>query len=113
MISSALRVLQAMGPTVQRSVTNSAWVRRLPRDEAEIAVECQRDFGFSVRVRDDASGSERQPRSGWEIRGRASDRQVKRTSTSSLGSAVKADRPRLSKARSIGESGRSESPLVF
>jgi hypothetical protein len=43
-----------MGLTVQRSVTSGAWVRRLPRDEAEIAVECLRDFGFSARIVDDA-----------------------------------------------------------
>jgi hypothetical protein len=50
-----------MGLTVQRSMTSGAWVRRLSRDEAEIAVECLRDFGFSARIMDNASGSERLP----------------------------------------------------
>jgi hypothetical protein len=43
---------ERLGLTVQRSVTSGTWVRRLPRDEAEIAVECLRDFGFSARIVD-------------------------------------------------------------
>lgn len=57
--AQAQATAESMGLTVQRSVTSGAWVRRLPRDEAEIAVECLRDFGFSVRIVDTASASER------------------------------------------------------
>jgi hypothetical protein len=59
--SQAQAAAEGMGLTVQRSVTSGAWVRRLPRDEAEIAVECLRDFGFSARIVDNASESERLP----------------------------------------------------
>jgi hypothetical protein len=31
-------------------VTSGARVRQIPRDEAEIAVECLRDWGFSARI---------------------------------------------------------------
>jgi hypothetical protein len=59
--ANAQAAAEGMGLTVQRSVTSGAWVRRLPRDEAEIAVEYLRDFGFSARIVDNASGSERLP----------------------------------------------------
>jgi hypothetical protein len=32
-------------------VTHGAWVRGLSRDEAEIAIACLRDWGFSARMR--------------------------------------------------------------
>jgi hypothetical protein len=51
--ANARAAAEQMGLTVQRSMTSGAWVRRLPRDEAEIAVECLRDFGFSVRIVDE------------------------------------------------------------
>jgi hypothetical protein len=51
--ANARAAAEEMGLTVQRSMTSGAWVRRLPRDEAEIAVECLRDFGFSVRIVDE------------------------------------------------------------
>lgn len=54
--AKAQSAAEGMGLTVQRSVTSGAWVRRLPRDEAEIAIECLRDFGFSARIVDDAQG---------------------------------------------------------
>lgn len=59
--TNARAAAEGMGLTVQRSMTIGAWIRRLPRDEAEIAVECLRDFGFSARIVDDASGSEQLP----------------------------------------------------
>jgi hypothetical protein len=52
--SVARAAAESMGLTVQRSVTHGTWVRRLPRDEAEIAVECLRDFGFAARIVDSA-----------------------------------------------------------
>jgi hypothetical protein len=59
--ANAQKAAEGMGLTVQRSVTSGAWVRRLPRDEAEIAVECLRDFGFAARIVGDAPGDGRDP----------------------------------------------------
>ena len=55
--SSAQAAAESMGLAVQRSMTNGTWVRRLTRDEAEIAAECLRDFGFSARIVDSVSGT--------------------------------------------------------
>ena len=44
---------EGLGLTVHRSVTSGARIRRIPRDEAEIAVECLRDWGFSARIIED------------------------------------------------------------
>jgi hypothetical protein len=48
--ANAQAAAETLGLKVQRSVTSGAWVRRIPRDEAEIAVECLRDSGFSARI---------------------------------------------------------------
>jgi len=56
--SNAQAAAEALGLEVQRSVTSGARVRQIPRDEAEIAVECLRDCGISARILEDA------PRSG-------------------------------------------------
>jgi hypothetical protein len=48
--AGARAAAEGMGLTVQRSVTHGAWLRRLPRDEAEIAIECLRDHGFAARI---------------------------------------------------------------
>lgn len=61
LLANAQKAAEGMGLTVQRSVTSGAWVRRLPRDEAEIAVECLRDFGFAARIVGDAPGDGRDP----------------------------------------------------
>ena len=50
--ANAQAAAEALGLKVQRSITSGAWVRRLTRDEAEIAIECLREAGFSVRIRD-------------------------------------------------------------
>ena len=55
---------EALGLKVQRSLTNGAWVRGVPRDEAEIAVECLRDYGVSARIQDSAVQNERSPGRG-------------------------------------------------
>lgn len=60
--ANAQAVAESMGLTVQRSMTSGTWIRRLPRDEAEIAVECLRDFGFSARIVDNPSGAEQPPK---------------------------------------------------
>ena len=41
---------ESLGLKVHRSVTSGARVQRIPRDEAEIAVECLRDWGVSARI---------------------------------------------------------------
>ena len=41
---------EALGLRVVRNITSGAWVRRIPRDEAEIAVECLRDWGIVARI---------------------------------------------------------------
>lgn len=52
--SNAQAAAEALGLKVQRSVTSGAWVRRLTRDEAEIALACLQDAGFSGRILDSA-----------------------------------------------------------
>ena len=46
---------ESLGLRVFRSVTSGARVRQIPREDAEIAVECLRDWGFSARIVEDAS----------------------------------------------------------
>jgi hydrogenase maturation factor len=46
---------EALGLKVQRSVTSGARVRQIPREEAEIALECLRDWGVSARIVDESS----------------------------------------------------------
>ena len=41
---------ETLGLKVSRSVTSGAQVRQIPRDEAEIAVECLRDWGITARI---------------------------------------------------------------
>jgi len=47
------KAAEALGLTVTRNVTTGAWVRRIPRDEAEIAIECLRDWGIAARIVDE------------------------------------------------------------
>ena len=44
---------EALGLKVHRSVTTGARVRQITREEAEIAVECLRDWGVSARILED------------------------------------------------------------
>jgi hypothetical protein len=46
---------EALGLKVHGSVTAGARVRGIPREEAEIAVECLRDWGVSARIVEDRS----------------------------------------------------------
>jgi hypothetical protein len=48
--AAALAAAETLGLTVHRSVTSGARVRNMPRDEAEIALECLREWGFSARI---------------------------------------------------------------
>ena len=56
--ANAQEAAEALGLKVHRSVTG-ARVRQIPREEAEIAVECLRDWGISARILEDAPRSER------------------------------------------------------
>ncbi len=59
--ANAQAAAEALGLKVDRSITNGTWVRQLPREEAEIAVECLRDYGVSARIVDDAARDARMP----------------------------------------------------
>jgi hydrogenase maturation factor len=50
---------EALGLKVHRSVTTGARVRQIPREEAEIAVECLRDWGISARIVEQAPRDQR------------------------------------------------------
>jgi hypothetical protein len=45
---------EALGLKVERSVTSGARVRQIPHEDAEIAVECLRDWGISARIVEDS-----------------------------------------------------------
>ena len=51
--ANAQVAVEAPGLKVHRSVTSRARVRQIPREEAEIAVECLRDWGISARILED------------------------------------------------------------
>jgi hydrogenase maturation factor len=57
--ANAQEAAEVLGLKVHRSVTSGARVRQIPREEAEIAVECLRDWGISARILEDAPRSER------------------------------------------------------
>ena len=59
LLANAQAAAEALGLKVQRSVTSGARVRQMPREEAEIAVECLRDWGISVRILEDTPGGPR------------------------------------------------------
>jgi hypothetical protein len=46
---------EALGLKVHHSVTSGARVRQIPREEAEIAIECLRDWGVAARLVEDRS----------------------------------------------------------
>jgi hypothetical protein len=51
--ANAQAAAEALGLRVTRSVTSGARVRQIPREDAEIAIECLRDWGFSGRIIED------------------------------------------------------------
>jgi hypothetical protein len=57
--ANAQAAAEALGLKVQRSVTSGARVRQIPREEAEIAVECLRDWEISARILQDTPGGPR------------------------------------------------------
>ena len=50
--ANAQAVAESLGLVVSRSVTDGARVRRITRDEAEIAVACLHDYGVAARIID-------------------------------------------------------------
>lgn len=48
--ANAQAAAEALGLRVTRSVTSGARIRQIPREDAEIAIECLRDWGFSARI---------------------------------------------------------------
>jgi hydrogenase maturation factor len=48
--AAAQSAAEALGLKVTRSVTSGARVRQIPREDAEIAIECLRDWGFAARI---------------------------------------------------------------
>lgn len=52
--ASAQAAAEALGLTVSRSVTSGVRVRQIAREDAEIALECLRDWGFAARISETA-----------------------------------------------------------
>jgi hypothetical protein len=52
---------EALGLTVHRSVTSGARVRQISREDAEIAVECLRDWGVAARIVEDSNPGANRP----------------------------------------------------
>lgn len=50
--ANAQTVAELLGLVVSRSVTDGARVRRITREEAEIAVACLHDYGVAARIID-------------------------------------------------------------
>ncbi len=46
---------EELGLKVHRSITTGAVIRHVARDEADIVIECLRDWGFSARVLEEHS----------------------------------------------------------
>jgi hypothetical protein len=58
MPAGAQAAAEALGLTVQRSLTSGARVRQIPRDEAELAIEYLREWGISARIVEGTPGDE-------------------------------------------------------
>ncbi len=56
--AAAQAAAETLGLTVQRSVTIGARVRDIPRDEAELAIEYLREWGFAARILEHPPGDE-------------------------------------------------------
>lgn len=56
--ANAQAAAEALGLTVSRSVTSGARVRQIPREDAEIAIVCLRDWGFNARILEEEPGRE-------------------------------------------------------
>jgi N6-adenosine-specific RNA methylase IME4 len=56
--AAAQSAAETLGLKVSRSVTTGLRIRRIAREDAEIAVECLRDWGFSARITNPSSDGE-------------------------------------------------------
>jgi hypothetical protein len=56
--AAAQSAAETLGLTVHRSVTTGARVRQIPRDEAELAIEYLREWGYAARIVEGAPGDE-------------------------------------------------------
>ena len=56
--ANAQEAAEALGLKVSRSVTTGVRVRQIPREDAEIAIECLRDWGFNARILENAPHGE-------------------------------------------------------
>ena len=56
--ANAQAAAESLGLEVTRSVVSGTRIRHIPREDAEIAVECLRDSGFSARILDDTPHGE-------------------------------------------------------
>ncbi|MBV8402491.1 MAG: hypothetical protein JOZ17_27775 [Acetobacteraceae bacterium] len=59
--ASARAAAEALGLQVDHSITSGTRVRQIPRDEAEIAVACLRDWGISARILGDRAQGDDPP----------------------------------------------------
>ena len=57
--ANAQAAAEALGLKVHRSVTSGARVRQITREEAEIALECLRDWRIAARILEDTPGAPR------------------------------------------------------
>lgn len=48
--ANAQAAAKSLGLKVSRSVTSGARVRQIPREDAEIALACLSDWGFTARI---------------------------------------------------------------
>jgi hypothetical protein len=55
---AAQAAAETLGLTVHRSVTSGARVRDMPREEAELAIEYLREWGFAARILERTPGDE-------------------------------------------------------
>ena len=55
--ANAQAAAEALGLKVHRSVTSGARIRQIPREEAEIALECLRDWGICARILEKTSSA--------------------------------------------------------
>jgi hypothetical protein len=52
--ANAQAAAESLGLKVSRSVTSGARVRQIPREDAEIALACLSDWGFTARIVEEA-----------------------------------------------------------
>jgi hypothetical protein len=60
--AGAQAAAEALGLKVERSVTTGTRIRGIPREEAEIAIACLRDWGVSARILESAPGKPPAPK---------------------------------------------------